>query len=87
MPTTIPQLRQSKKPISSQKYRDLMTILQWVPNDYKACFQLLPHGEDAGDFPDEDSTWWEGLLDPSGGFNHVFKGILCRVLRESSRVK
>ncbi|XP_046684652.1 uncharacterized protein LOC124370411 [Homalodisca vitripennis] len=56
MPTTIPQLRQSKKPISSQKYRDLMTILQWVPNEYKAYFQLLPHGEDAGDFPDEDST-------------------------------
>lgn len=47
----LPQLRIVKKKISTQKYRDLMILMQWIPEEYKAYFRDLPHGEGEEDFP------------------------------------
>ncbi|KAG8328660.1 hypothetical protein J6590_104987 [Homalodisca vitripennis] len=51
-----PKLRSEKRKISNEKFRDLMTILQWVPEEYKAYFENLPHGASENDFPDISST-------------------------------
>ncbi|XP_046685006.1 uncharacterized protein LOC124370749 [Homalodisca vitripennis] len=56
MPESVPKLRSEKRKISNEKFRDLMTILQWVPEEYKAYFENLPHGASENDFPDISST-------------------------------
>lgn len=52
MPISIPPIRVEMKKISSLKYKDLMTLLQWVPDEYKPYFQSMPHGDNEPDFPE-----------------------------------
>lgn len=56
LPPEIPPMRTTKRNISDKKYRDLMNLLQWIPEEYKSFFENLPHGENGGDFPEDDST-------------------------------
>ncbi|KAG8331053.1 hypothetical protein J6590_049491 [Homalodisca vitripennis] len=56
MPQIIPQLRRTRKRISNEKYRDIQTLMQWAPEEYRQYFESIPHGDDVGDFPEEDST-------------------------------
>lgn len=56
MPEILPLLRTTRKKISNEKFRDIQTLMQWVPEEYKAYFESIPHGDGVGDFPEEDST-------------------------------
>lgn len=52
IPSSIPPIRTTMKKISRQKYSDLMTLLQWVPDEYKPYFQSMPHCENEPDIPE-----------------------------------
>lgn len=54
LPDILPAVREDMKPISSQKYRDLMTLLQWIPRSYHNYFKSLPHSRDVPDYPGND---------------------------------
>lgn len=56
LPAAIPPMRLTKRKISNEKYRDLMNLLQWVPEEYRSFFENIPHGEKEGNFPEDDST-------------------------------
>lgn len=53
LPASLSQLRTERKKISNEKYKDLMTLQQWIPEEYRRYFSELPHGE-TGDFPADD---------------------------------
>lgn len=42
-PEEIPILRNTQKPISQKKYKDLQNLLQWVPKIFHAFYQNLQH--------------------------------------------
>lgn len=56
LPAAIPPMRLTKRKISNEKYRDLMNLLQWVPEEYKSFFENIPHGEKERNFPEDDSS-------------------------------
>lgn len=53
-PAELPVIRENDKPISSAKYKDLMTLLQWIPAEFHSFYQNLPHLQAASDLPEID---------------------------------
>lgn len=53
-PQELPVVRNGDKPISSAKYNDLMTLLQWVPKDFHSYYKNLQHSRTASDLPEID---------------------------------
>ncbi|CAH0397337.1 unnamed protein product [Chilo suppressalis] len=54
LPEDLPQLRLNEKPISTAKYNDLMTLLQWIPEELHGFYKNLSHSNNASDFPETD---------------------------------
>lgn len=42
-PIEIPTIRSGPKPISDKKYKDLQTLLQWMPKNFHPYYQYLSH--------------------------------------------
>lgn len=53
-PEHLPSLRNKEKPISTAKYKDLMTLLQWIPVEFHAFYKHLKHSSNEPDFPSTD---------------------------------
>lgn len=51
MPMAIPKLRVTKNKINKIN-RDLMNLMQWVPEEY-GPFENLPHGDKKSNFPQD----------------------------------
>lgn len=54
LPENLPRLRRHEKPISTAKYNDLMTLLQWVPQELHGYYEKLIHSSNEFDFPETD---------------------------------
>lgn len=52
IPNELPNVRQTEKPISSAKYRDLQTLTTWIPEQFHSYYKNLPHQEGVGDAPE-----------------------------------
>lgn len=54
LPSELPLLHKSEKPISTAKYNDLITLLQWVPEEFHSFYKNLKHSNNEPDFPEID---------------------------------
>lgn len=54
LPEDLPRLRLNGKPISTVKYNDLMTLLQWIPEELHAFYKNFTHTNNESDFPEMD---------------------------------
>lgn len=54
LPENLPRARLNEKPISTAKYNDLMTLLQWVPEELHPFYKKLTHSSNESDFPEAD---------------------------------
>ncbi|KAJ8721081.1 hypothetical protein PYW08_006846 [Mythimna loreyi] len=53
-PSDLPNVREEAKPISSAKYKDLITLLEWVPAEFHDYYRNLKHDANEPDFPETD---------------------------------
>ncbi|KAJ8873553.1 hypothetical protein PR048_024371, partial [Dryococelus australis] len=54
LPDEIPAVRKSVRPLETTKYRDLMTLLQYIPSHFRDYYKNLPHTSGTFDFPELD---------------------------------
>lgn len=55
MPSQLKSVRTSEKPISTAKYNDILTLLQWVPENCHNFYKQLSHSNSASDVPEADA--------------------------------
>jgi hypothetical protein len=53
LPQSLKILREERKPISRAKYQNSMTLLKWIPEEYKDYFKNLPYSDGGEEFPGE----------------------------------
>ncbi|CAG4992799.1 unnamed protein product [Parnassius apollo] len=51
-PQNLPSVSQSEKPISTAKYNDLMSLLQWIPQEFHTYYKNFKHLESEADYPE-----------------------------------
>ncbi|KAJ8888669.1 hypothetical protein PR048_008161 [Dryococelus australis] len=56
MPHIVQPVQDSLKEISSLKYKDLMKLLQWIPQQFHDYYINLQQSASVGDFPDITET-------------------------------
>lgn len=51
-PEVLPNIRDIEKPISSAKYKDILTLLQWVPREYHYFYKTISHDNFVSEVPE-----------------------------------
>jgi hypothetical protein len=53
-PEQLPALTNGSKSISTQKYKNLLQLLKWIPKDFHAFYKNLKHSSASDEFPDSN---------------------------------
>lgn len=56
LPNSLKRVRASPRPVNTAKYKDLITLTQWIPTHCRDFYKNLPHTTSATDFPEADTT-------------------------------